>query len=56
MSPGEKFLGEKCDEFQKMDPPRPFEGLDFFGGKSKSKAPKAFKFGKKRVTIEVNNW
>ena len=41
---------------QKMGPPRPFEVLDVFGGKSKSKAPKAFKFGTKRLTIEVNNW
>ena len=39
-----------------MDPPRPFEVLDIFGGKSKSNAPKVFKFGTKRVTIEVNNW
>ena len=39
-----------------MDPPRPFEVLDVFGGKSKSEAPNAFKFGTKRVTIEVNNW
>ena len=30
---------------QKMDPPRPFEVLDVFGRKSKSEAPKAFKFG-----------
>ena len=41
---------------QKMDPPHPFEVLDIFGGKSKSNAPKAFKFGTKRVPIEVNNW
>ena len=41
---------------QKMDPPRPFEVLDIFGGKSKSNAPKVFKFGTKRVPIEVNNW
>ena len=41
---------------QKMDPPRPFEVLDVFCGKSKSKAPNAFKFGTKWVTIEVNNW
>ena len=41
---------------QKMDPPRPFEVLDIFGGKSKSKAQNAFKFGTKWVTIEVNNW
>ena len=39
-----------------MDPPRPFEVLDIFGGKSKSNAPKAFKFGTKWVPIEVNNW
>ena len=41
---------------QKLGPPRPFEVLDVFGGKSKSKAPKAFKFGTKRVPIEVYNW
>ena len=41
---------------QKMDPLRPFEVLDIFGGKSKSKAPKAFKFSTKQVTIKVNNW
>ena len=40
---------------QKMDPLRPFEILDIFGGKSKSNAPKAFKFGIKWVPIEVNN-
>ena len=41
---------------QKLGPPRTFEVLDVFGGKSKSKAPKAFKFGTKWVPIEVNNW
>ena len=41
---------------QTLDPPRPFEVLDVFGGKSKSEAPNAFKFGTKRVTFEVNNW
>ena len=41
---------------QKLGLPRPFEVLDVFGGKSKSKAPKAFKFGTKRVSIEVYNW
>ena len=41
---------------QKMDPSRPFEVLDIFGGKSKSDAPKVFKFGTKQVPIEVNNW
>ena len=41
---------------QKLGPPRPFEVLDVFGGKSKSKAPNAFKFGTKWVPIEVNNW
>ena len=41
---------------QKMDPPRPFKVLDVFGGKSKSKAPKALKFCTKRVPIKVNNW
>ena len=39
-----------------MDPLRPFEVLEIFGGKSKSNAPKAFKFSTKRVPIEVNNW
>ena len=39
-----------------MGPPRPFEVLETFGGKSKSKAPRAFKFCTKRVPIEVNNW
>ena len=41
---------------QKLGPPRPFEVLDVFGRKSKSKAPNAFKFGTKWVPIEVNNW
>ena len=41
---------------QKMGPPRPFEVLNVFGGKSKSNAPKAFKFSTKWVPIEVNNW
>ena len=41
---------------QKMDPPRPFEVLYIFGGKSKSNASKVFKFGTKRVPIKVNNW
>ena len=41
---------------QKLDLPRPFDVLDTFGGKSKSKAPKALKFCTKRVPIEVNNW
>ena len=39
-----------------MGLPRPFEVLDIFGRKSKSKAPRAFKFGTKWVPIEVNNW
>ena len=39
-----------------MDLPRPFEVLEAFGGKSKSKAPRAFKFCTKRVPTEVNNW
>ena len=39
-----------------MSLPRPFEVLNVFGGKSKSNAPKAFKFGTKWVPIEVNNW
>ena len=39
-----------------MDLPRPFEVLEAFGGKSKSEAPRAFKFCAKRVPIEVNNW
>ena len=41
---------------QKIGPLRPLEVLDTFGGKSKSEPPKAFKFGTKWVTIEVNNW
>ena len=41
---------------QKLDLPRPFDVLDTFGGKSKSKAPKALKFCTKRVPIKVNNW
>ena len=41
---------------QKLDLPRPFDVLDTFGRKSKSKAPRALKFGTKRVPIEVNNW
>ena len=41
---------------QKLGLPHPFEVLDVFGGKSKSKAPRAFKFGTKWVPIEVNNW
>ena len=41
---------------QKMGLPCSFEVWDVFGGKSKSKALKAFKFGPKRVPIEVNNW
>ena len=40
----------------KLDLPCPFDVLDTFGGKSKSKAPRALKFGTKRVPIEVNNW
>ena len=40
----------------KLDLPRPFDVLETFGGKSKSKAPRALKFGTKRVPIEVNNW
>ena len=39
-----------------MELPCPCEVLNVFGGKSKSNAPKAFKFGTKRVPIEVNNW
>ena len=39
-----------------MDLPRPFEVLEAFGGKSKSEAPRAFKFCAKRVPTEVNNW
>ena len=41
---------------QKMGPPRPLEVLEGFGGKSKSKAPRAFKFCTKRVPIEVDKW
>ena len=39
-----------------MGLPHPFEVLNVFGRKSKSNAPKAFKFGTKWVPIEVNNW
>ena len=39
-----------------MGLPRLFEVLDVFGGKSKSEAPRAFKFGTKWIPIEVNNW
>ena len=39
-----------------MGPPRPFEVLETFGRKFKSKPPIAFKFCTKRVLIEVNNW
>ena len=41
---------------QKMDLPPPFEILEAFGRKSKSKATRAFKFCAKQVPIEVNNW
>ena len=41
---------------QKMGPPSPLEVLEGFGGKSKSKAPSAFKFCTKRVPIEVDKW
>ena len=41
---------------QKLGPPRPFEVLDVFGGKSKFWAPMTLIFGTKRVFIEVNNW
>ena len=36
---------------QKMGLPRPLEVLEAFGGKFKSKAPRAFKFCTKRVPI-----
>ena len=39
-----------------MDPPRPFEVLDVFGGRSKFQAPRTFIFGAKQVPIEFNNW
>ena len=39
-----------------MGPPRPLEVLEGFGRKSKSEAPRAFKFCTKRVLIEVDNW
>ena len=39
-----------------MGLPHPFEVLDVFGGKSKSKAARAFIFGTKWVPNEVNNW
>ena len=35
---------------------RPLEVLEAFGGKSKSEAPRAFKFCAKRILKEVNNW
>ena len=41
---------------QKIGPLHPLEVLDAFGGKSKSMPPNAFKFGPKRVPIEMNNW
>ena len=41
---------------QKIGLPCPFEVLDIFGGKSKSDAPKVFKFGTKQILIELNNW
>ena len=41
---------------QKLGPPRPFEVLDVFGGKSKFWAPMTLIFGTKRLFIEVNNW
>ena len=41
---------------QKMGLPRPQEVLEVFGGKSKCKAARAFKFGTKRVPYKVNNW
>ena len=41
---------------QKMGQLCPLEVLNVFGGKSKSKALNAFKFGPKRVPIKVNNW
>ena len=40
---------------QKLDLPRPFDVFDTFGRKSKSKAPRALKFGTKWVPIEANN-
>ena len=39
-----------------MGPPRPFEVLETFGGKSKSEAPRAFKFCAKLIPTEVDNW
>ena len=41
---------------QQLGLPRPFEVLDVFGRKSKSKALRVFQFGPKRIAIEVNNW
>ena len=35
---------------------RPFEVLNIFGGKSISFAPRTFKFGEKRVSIEMYKW
>ena len=41
---------------QKMCPLCPLEVFDVFGGKSKSKAPRAFIFSKKGIPTEVNIW
>ena len=41
---------------QKIGLLRPFEVLNVFGGKSISLAPRAFKFGEKRVSIEMHKW
>ena len=41
---------------QKMGLPRPSEDLEVFGGKSKSKTPRAFRFCPKQVPTKVNNW
>ena len=40
----------------KLNLPCPFDVLDTFGRKFKSKAPRALKFGTKRIPIEINNW
>ena len=54
---GRNCQGWKCHgTAQKMGLPGPLEVLEAFGWKSKSQAPRAFKFCAKRVPIEVNNW
>ena len=40
---------------QKLGLPHPFESFHVIGRQSKSKAPQTFKFGTKRVPIQVYN-